>query len=392
MATHKETAERKARLRNDLVAARGRGQWAAGEIAQSQRALAEQYGLSQFTVGRELKKLADEGLLRTEERIGTFGGSSANAEFYLLVNRDGRADNAQFQQTQSGFEEAITLRGDAVLTLEKSDVLARSERGTLPPIAGIFDLAYWPGEEPLQIVGQNVSARVSSAKRFERRPGYDLASFDDVEGGQMATRHLLRRGHTNIAFLALHSRAQQSSLVDWSAQRENGWQMALQSAGLTGEGLAFHPAEDALAFSPADAVKNARCATQTALDGAVQKLIARAGITAVVAANDAAALELLNGLRAARIAPNQWPAIVGFDNHPLAQGQLLTSLQLPFDEMGRTAGHLLWERHNGKLENAPQQRLVAMRLITRLTCQNKWAENAALTLEFPFAPTLTAAQ
>ena len=385
MATHKETAERRARLRDDLIAARGRGQWAAGEAAHSQRALAQQYGLSQFTVGRELKKLADEGLLRTQERIGTFGGGAARAEFYLLVNRDGQSGDAHFQQTQSGFEEAITLRGDAVLTLEKSDVMERSSRGALPPIAGLFDLAFWPGEEPLQIEGQTIQARVSAAKRFESRPGYDLASFDDAEGGRMATRHLLRRGHTKIAFLALHSDAQESSIVDWSAQRENGWRMALEKEGLNPKGLAFHPAQDAMGLGATDIAKNSGSTAQTELAMAVQKLIARRDITAVVAANDAAALELLNALRAAHIAPDKWPAIVGFDNHPLAQGQLLTSLQLPFEEMGRTAGQLLWERRNGKLEAAPQERLVAMRLITRLTCQSEWAGHAAHSYEPAFA-------
>ena len=389
MATHKETAERKARLRRDFIAARGRGQWAAGEAAHSQRALAQQYGLSQFTVGRELKKLADEGLLRTQERVGTFGGAAERAEFYLLVNRDGQSGNPHFQQTQIGFEEAITLRGDAVLTLEKSDVIARAERGALPPIAGIFDLAYWPGEAPLQIAGQTVEARVSAAKRFESRPGYDLASFDDEAGGQMATRHLLRLGHEKIAFLALHSDAQESSIVDWSAQRENGWREALENQGLESEGLAFHPSQDAMGLSTLTDSGVVASSAHRELAMAVQSLIERPDITAVVAANDAAALELLRALRAAHIAPERWPAIVGFDNHPLAQGQLLTSLQLPFDEMGRTAGQLLWERHNGKLDEAPQQRLVAMRLITRLTCQPAWAQHATPMHTSPLAATPT---
>ena len=371
MATRRETAKRKDQLRRDLRDSRGGVGWRAGELAQSQRALAEKYGLSQFTVRQEIKKLSAEGVLHSVARVGTFAGTPSvqQSKFYLLVTRDGTLGELRFQQTQSGFEEAIARRGDAVLTLEKSDAIARCQRGELPPFAGMFDLAYWPGDADWTLQGQSITARVSAAKRFETRPGYDLTSFDDIEGGRIAAQHLLNRGHTQIAFLALHSVERESSLVDWSAEREAGWREGLQQAQIESDGLLFQPRRDAfgLATHPLQNAKNA--AIRQDFAEMLQQLIARLDITAVVAANDFAALELLAALRAARRPQAQWPAIVGFDNHPLAQGQLLTSLQLPSEELGRTAGKLLWERHNGHLDKTPQQRLVQMRLIPRLTCQ-----------------------
>ena len=66
---------------------------------------------------------------------------------------------------------------------------------------------------------------------------------------------------------------------------------------------------------------------------------------------------------------------MGFDNHPAARDQLLTSLHLPHDELGRAAGDLLWEKHNANARQTPQQRIVQMRLIPRLTCQPDWAQH-----------------
>ena len=377
MATRVETAERKSRLRRDLRASRGGEGWRAGELAQSQRALAEKYGLSQFTIRQELKKLSEEGVLHSVARVGTFAGapSAAEAEFYLLVTRDGTLGELRFQQTQSGFEEAIARRGDAVLTLEKSDVIGRCERGELPSLAGLFDLAYWPGDAEWMLQGQQLTARVSAAKRFETRPGYDLTSFDDVEGGRIATRHLLSRGHTRIAFLALHSAQRESSLVDWSAERAVGWREALQEAQLESQGLLFQPAKDVFGMATQPLQNPENAASRRDFEAIVQRLIARPDVTAIIAANDIAALELLAALRATGRPQQEWPAIVGFDNNPLAQGQLLTSLQLPYEELGRIAGNLLWERRNGKLASTPQQRLVQMRLIPRLTCQPEWAHH-----------------
>ena len=198
--------------------------------------------------------------------------------------------------------------------------------------------------------------------------------------GRVAARHLLGRGHTHIAFLALHSEKSESSLVDWSAQRAIGWREALQAAQVESGELLFQPAHDAFGMAIQAPPQPNSAAMQRDFAATVRRLIARTDITAVVTANDFAALELLAALRASGRAQAQWPAIVGFDNHPLAQGQLLTSLQLPYEELGRSAGDLLWERRNGLLDDAPQQRLVQMRLIPRLTCQPDRISHVALPL------------
>ena len=365
MATRSETAKLKAQLRRDLRAARQGGDWGAGELATSQRALAEKYGLSTFTVRQELKKLADEGVLHCVERVGTFAGTPtpSASEFYLFAVHQLPMIDWQMRQLQQGFEDAIAARGGSVLMMAREEVVARSARSALPPLAGVFDLAYRIGHERWADVLRPNLPSVTIATRFETRPGCDLVSFDDREGGAMATRHLMARGHRDIAFLAVHSLQQESSLVDWSAEREAGWRASMESEGLQWRDLAFHPAHDVFNGDPHN--------EQSILTA--RALLKNPEITAVVAANDWAALGLLKALHQSKISPRKWPSIIGFDNNPQAQDQLLTSLRLPFDELGRAAAGLLWERRHGNAPPQQQHKSVAMKLVPRLSCQPDWS-------------------
>jgi DNA-binding LacI/PurR family transcriptional regulator len=69
----------------------------------------------------------------------------------------------------------------------------------------------------------------------------------------------------------------------------------------------------------------------------------------------------------------QWPAVVGFDNLPVAEGQILTSLHRPDDLFGRTAADLLVDRRQGRLTGPPVLRRVPMILLPRLTSRTGWS-------------------
>ena len=203
---------------------------------------------------------------------------------------------------------------------------------------------------------------------------YDSVSFDNIAGGRQATEHLLSLGHRNIAFLAWHSVKEDSYDASWSLQREAGWREAMSAAKIGCEELSFHPTGS---MSTRKEVEEVRAAPDLA-----QALKSGRDITGVVAANDLTAQKLLQALRHDHVPVSRWPSIVGFDNDPSVQKQLVTSLRLPWPEIGRTAADLLWERRAGQLAGAPQHRTVAMRLIPRLTCRKDWSQaghQAALT-------------
>jgi DNA-binding LacI/PurR family transcriptional regulator len=92
-------------------------------------------------------------------------------------------------------------------------------------------------------------------------------------------------------------------------------------------------------------------------------------VTAVLAANDCAALGMCAALSDAHIPRAQWPPLIGFDRRPAPSSFVLTSLRLPWEEIGRTAADFLWERRTHVYRGQPRQRQVPMRLIHRVGTQ-----------------------
>lgn len=366
------------------------GQLLPGHPIPTERELAADHGLSRTVVTQTLAELIDEGLLYKVPRQGTFVGRPRQEEFefYLLAMPLGRRDpDLVLPFLQAGFEDRIAYLGGTPLTMALDKLTAHADKGELPHIAGVF--------EPFPISRDLVEAPQWNADAqtprvyFEHAGGADgeadVVSFDNVSGGRQATQHLLGANYRSIAFLGLHTHdlpAQgDGEFWGWSRQRESGWRLALQEAGLWsshGEQMAF-VCDQAPEPGGGD---NQLVAAHGAAQPLIERLIERRDIDAVVAASDTVAMGLLDALRAADVPSSRWPAIIGFDNLPLASGHILSSLRLPWEEVGQVAADLLWERRHGLITGGAQHRSVAMRLIPRLTCQSDWslsARHSALT-------------
>jgi hypothetical protein len=364
------------RLRADCRSGRLR----AGEILQSVRELGEQYGVSKNVVHAALRDLIDEGLLYSVPTVGTFVGpppassGGKGTEYYLLLQEGRPTDRAM----ERGFTEQISLHGGATITLNLDAALTMTPpRAGAPAIAGIY--GYVP-QAMRAAWGLLDTLPVTQFFGFAADPERtDVISFDDIGGGRMATQHLLTLGHKKIAFLGLHTAGPDSTgSWSWSRERMIGWSEVLQEAGLPAEGLAFLPDRT---LEPTD-----EAAVTAAAQVAERGLAARRDITAIVAANDSAALGLIEALNRTRVPKDDWPAIVGFDNLPLTGGRLLTSLSVPFDDVGRAAARLLWQRRHGLLVGPPVHERVPMKLLPRLSSKAGWSA------KFDFTPILLASR
>lgn len=368
MATRHQVHKQKIALSQYLRDGCRTGRLRAGEPAPPLRELAESYSISKNVVNQVLLNLVDEGLFHTIPRVGTFVGqpTASAGDVYLLLLPDniGLIRKINLQLTQQGFEERITERGSVSMALPLREVVRLRERGELPRLAGIYDLAYHADDEITWGIDRTV-ARVGFSGRIEDTEYSDVVSYDDHDGGRRATQHLLRLGHRRIAFLALHSSGgvgEENEMI-WSRQREDGWREAMSQADLSCDGLAFYPGRDINRYDLMNWISEPALA-----------LLQQPGITAVVAANDSAALNLLAaGREKSQLSRRQWPAVVGFDNLADAATHSLSSLRLPAEQIGHAAADLLWERHHGHLTGPPQQRRVAMRLISRLTSSRDWS-------------------
>ena len=159
--------------------------------------------------------------------------------------------------------------------------------------------------------------------------------FDQVIGfsNELAMRslveHLLARGRTHIAFVGSTNERDVSS-----AQRADGWRMALRSAGLAPDGLMFE-AEGSTAGG--ERILRAMVGSGVRFD-------------AVCCASDLLAVGILIECRRMGIAVPDRIAVAGFGDNPLAQAfdPPLSTVRLPRYAIGKVAGEQVLRRMAGE--------------------------------------------
>lgn len=156
-------------------------------------------------------------------------------------------------------------------------------------------------------------------------PGLPCINPDNLQGGYLATRHLLEQGRTRIAFLA-------STLSHYSIhQREKGYRKALYEARLL-----MPPEYEAIAPPQLD--------TERSLLQAVNELLELAQPPdAIFAYNDATALLVLQACTQRGLRVPEDIAIVGFDDIETAAWSqpALTTIAVDKERLGREALALL---------------------------------------------------
>jgi LacI family transcriptional regulator len=150
-------------------------------------------------------------------------------------------------------------------------------------------------------------------------------SVDDVVGGELAVRHLVRAGHTEIAYVSGPSSLAQCQ------DRYTGAAAAVAAAGLPASALTVLEVEHTNVTAGRDAGSR--------LLGLPQRP------TAVFCVNDLVALGVLQAMFAAGVRVPEEMSIVGYDDIEFAAAAAvpLTSVRQPAYRMGQTAAELLIE-------------------------------------------------
>jgi LacI family transcriptional regulator len=176
----------------------------------------------------------------------------------------------------------------------------------------------------------------------------DVVISDNLQGGRLATQHLISLGHKRIGCIAGPSK------VNLSARRVIGYIQSLEQAGLavdrnliiSGD---FHPKSG-----------------QTA---AKELLAMQDPPTAIFACNDLMAIGALRaGMELGRRIPQDL-AVVGYDDIELASYTTppLTTIQQPKKEMGITAFNYLLGRIQAR-QSSPQRASLPVSLVERSSC------------------------
>jgi DNA-binding LacI/PurR family transcriptional regulator len=373
MPSRQETARQKIKMLRDMREQCHDGRLSPGSFVPSQRELAERYQLSMPIVARVLGELIDEGVLYTVPRVGTFVGRPRrdDAPIFMLLFSCEPANSQHHAQVRSGFEERISQLGGRSLLLTQSQ-LARDDEPrqqplNLPPLDGVFEFDIRGDAAPLLEAHHTLpDARVRFGGCAEDSP-FNTVDFDHAGGGRLAVGHLRGFGHKSIAFLGLHARSD-DDVFPWSAAREVGWRemMSAELSDAEVARLSFHPRVVG-GIAHDKQIAAARQAARPLINAAQARRV-----SAVVAVNSLAAQGLLMALQESQMPVEHWPALVCFDDFVDSGGYVLSSLRLPWEEIGRVAAELLWERQRNPGGPA-QRRLVPMRLISRLSCQPAWS-------------------
>ncbi|NOU93861.1 substrate-binding domain-containing protein [Paenibacillus sp. LMG 31456] len=179
---------------------------------------------------------------------------------------------------------------------------------------------------------------------------FNEVDADHTAGSYSAVKHLLEKGYSRVAFL------NGSSQFSNSGDRRQGYIQAMREAGMEPENLAHLYYEG----------NYSRTSGYRAAAAVYER---RREIDAVFAANDRMAIGLMQGLRELGWEAGRDVAVIGCDNSDAARvtDPPLTSVAVPFYEMGSLAAQRLLEQVNG--EPGGFQLKLDTELIIRQSCR-----------------------
>ena len=322
------------------------GKFPVGQRLPAERIMIERYGVQRNTVRQALTLLQKEGWLSVRPRSGAFvtlgpvaeGGENplifrTISQGNILVINAWNHSSTALDRIMTGLAGAMKDTAFAIQRFNsqprpgtQSHVLPTAEYLEANQVVGAILWAQNPTSlaaltelrtsVPLILVDRRVLG-------FES----DCVHFDDEAGGRLITEHLIARGHRRIGFLG------DEAFAETVQERWRGYALALEDAGI---------APDPTRFALFEGIKDPMFSAYARI------FLAGAGdpLTAVVCSNDITALTLLRFLRSEGRRVPEDVAVTGYGNLlPNYMDTLdLTTVEQPFEEVGRRAGELLRER------------------------------------------------
>jgi len=179
-------------------------------------------------------------------------------------------------------------------------------------------------------------------------PWADSVTVDEHRGGEIVARHLIELGHRRLAFIG----PQQPDRAD--ARRLEGFLRAAGDAGLQPTVIAWDPPDG-----------------QPSIDGVTIDwaaiLAGGDAMTGIFAANDFAAIDLLDVADALGVRVPEALSVVGFDDVDMARLRRinLTTVTQPRDSLVRLGVGALLGRIDGRISGAPHVTLASVALTIR---------------------------
>jgi DNA-binding LacI/PurR family transcriptional regulator/DNA-binding transcriptional regulator YhcF (GntR family) len=354
------------------------GDWPTGAMLPSRRDLAKEYGVSPITIDRAVSGLIAEGLLRADDRRGTFvtraestGNTSAPdveigeipeigvawwnpssqkslpvapttigiiAQLYLFRHDHLELHNFWTRLLLQSLEHTFSEGGRTTQFVNRveeanrplvalSDAILSLRREGVSAIA-IIAIGVTPKEvdEELAVLEGDDVRVVCITSGALSRPVPHLF-YDNRSVGYDAADHLLRCGCREILCLAPFT-------APWVTERIDGVRAAVEHAGFAPDAVRIFPEESPEWVMEDDPEVDGYNAAIAALD---------AGLVAcgVVCVNDGVAIGLMRAAAERGLTAGKDFMVVGFDDRPDARDVGLTSLRPPMEILAKEAARLL---------------------------------------------------
>jgi LacI family transcriptional regulator len=228
--------------------------------------------------------------------------------------------------------------------VERPEQRDQAFRSPIGRVDGLLSISLAPSAEELERLAAAALPLVLVDQAHDTLP---TVTIDDVEGGRMATEHLIGLGHERIAFAGDEEDAAYGFTA--SARRRAGYEQALAAAGL-------EPSPVPGRVSGHGREAGAETARRL-LDGPEPP-------TAVFATSDLTALGVLEAAEAIGVRVPEDLSVVGFDDIEVARYAGLTTVAQPLRESGAAGVELLLETLDG--DRSPSRRL-SLELVVRGT-------------------------
>lgn len=250
--------------------------------------------------------------------------------------------NPVFAEILDGVQEAVRghdystllVTGNADPITERTEITRLLESR----VEGLVLIAHRLSDDDLAAIAAEVPTVVVTW-RTDGITGLDSVAGDDLAGARLAVDHLASLGHSRIA----HVSGGDNRIA---RERRAGYERAMADHGL-------EPLVVDGAFTEQGGYAGAEAAVG-------------AGATALVVANDLAAIGALAALRARGLSVPGDVSVVGYDGMRLLDSLDLTTVAQPLADMGRVAADLLMERIANP-DRPSVHRQVETRLIARGT-------------------------
>ena len=180
-------------------------------------------------------------------------------------------------------------------------------------------------------------------------PGHPCVLPDEYRAGYDAAKYLLDRGHRRIGFIG-----RSEALLDPALSATIGSRYAGLDAAMAEAGVSFAHQVDGRHWEPDFGYSGAR------------EILDQADVTAIISANDRVALGVYQAAQERGLRIPEDLSVISFDDEYLASylRPKLTTMQIPYLEIGRTALQLLLDG------NAPDRTLVPMPLQERASVRD----------------------